>query len=343
MAFKQATVNASDIPSTQSNFPAYVDLSRLGITTLAEAQSVRCYADESKVTELAREIVSVTEMHVKIPSLTSTFVLYVEYDGVSSDYAVTDTYGRNAVWSDYELVYHMNDTTTTQTDSTGHGGDALTEMSNPTEGVTGAIGNAVSYDNNDSHRQTTYPVDALSALSVSAWVKPNNFSTQNPIAAMGDVYAGGYRVAWAFINLPTGANYMSVYKTLSPTVRIESSSSTSLTSGAWNHVAATWNPTGGVVKHYLAGSPDGTNSNASVNAMVNLSTTYDKFYIGRTENQFGDQYMDGSIDELRVREAVLSDDWYATEYNNQSDESTFWGTWTDVGGGDNTTGFFYTR
>ena len=43
--FKQATVNAADVPASQTDFPSYVDLSRLGITTLAEAQSVRVYAD----------------------------------------------------------------------------------------------------------------------------------------------------------------------------------------------------------------------------------------------------------------------------------------------------------
>ena len=95
--FKLATVNSARVPSTQTNFPAYVDLSRLGITTLAEAQSVRVYADSSKTTEWAREIVSATEMHVKVPSLTSTVTMYVDYDGVRSDYAVTDTFGRNAV------------------------------------------------------------------------------------------------------------------------------------------------------------------------------------------------------------------------------------------------------
>ena len=104
--FKTATVNASDVPSTQTNFPAYVDLSRLGITTQAEADSVRVYADSGKTTEWAREIVSATEMHVKIPSLTSTTAIYVDWDGVSSDYAVTDTYGRNAVWTGYKAVHH---------------------------------------------------------------------------------------------------------------------------------------------------------------------------------------------------------------------------------------------
>ena len=114
--FKQATVNAASVPSTQTNFPAYVDLSRLGITTLAEAQSVRVYADSGKVTEWAREIVSATEMHVKVPSLTSTVTMYVDWDGVSADYAVTDTYGRNAVWSSYSTVIHNGGAT----DSTGN-------------------------------------------------------------------------------------------------------------------------------------------------------------------------------------------------------------------------------
>jgi len=45
-----------------------------------------------------------------------------------------------------------------------------------------------------------------------------------------------------------------------------------------------------------------------------------------------------------VRMAIngLSANWVTTEYNNQSDEATFWGTWSDVGGGGaNTTNFFY--
>jgi hypothetical protein len=47
--FKKATVRAADVPSTLTNFPTYVDLDRLGITTLAEAQSVRVYADVLKL------------------------------------------------------------------------------------------------------------------------------------------------------------------------------------------------------------------------------------------------------------------------------------------------------
>ena len=62
--FVKATVRAADVLATQTNFPAYVNLTRLGITGLAQAQSVRVYSDVGKTTELAREIVSASEMHV---------------------------------------------------------------------------------------------------------------------------------------------------------------------------------------------------------------------------------------------------------------------------------------
>jgi hypothetical protein len=110
--FKSATVASGDVPDTQSNFPVYVDLKRMnGGTSLsaADAASIRVYSDSGKTTELAREIVSVDEMHVKVTSLTNTFTIYVDWDGSSADYAVTDTYGRNAVWSDYRAVYHLNE------------------------------------------------------------------------------------------------------------------------------------------------------------------------------------------------------------------------------------------
>jgi hypothetical protein len=39
----------------------------------------------------------------------------------------------------------------------------------------------------------------------------------------------------------------------------------------------------------------------------------------------------GKIDEVRLRASVLSANWITTEYNNQSDESSFWPTWSDAG------------
>jgi uncharacterized membrane protein len=43
--------------------------------------------------------------------------IYVDWDGVRSDYAVSATYGRNAVWVDLALVNHFE---TATTDSSGN-------------------------------------------------------------------------------------------------------------------------------------------------------------------------------------------------------------------------------
>lgn len=316
--FKKATVAAASVPATQTNFPAYVDLSRLGITTLAEAQSVRCYADESKVTELAREIVSVTEMHVKIPSLTSTFVLYVEYDGVSSDYAVTDTYGRNAVWSDYAFVWHMISSSGAETDVTGNGVSG-TYFGNLPDPVAGKLGNGQDFDGTGDYmsRANTIPYSDFSMsfwINVDTWYSTNRapFVTQRQSDPIIQVFY-------------EGALYFRLRQTNAGGLNQINAGTMSLNTDYL--ITATIDISSGEMDIYKN--------------TTNYTTTYTKgdfssagnFEVGREPLNVGYfDYLDGDISEFRVRYDVVSADWVSTEYNNQSDESTFWGTWSDAGG-----------
>lgn len=328
--FKKATVNASDVPSTQTNFPAYVDLSRLGITTLAEAQSVRVYADEAKTTEWAREIVSATEMHVKIPSLTSTVEIYVDWDGVSADYAVTDTYGRNNVWTGYVAVWHMEETSGSITSSTGNN----TATDNNTVGSgTGKMGNGRNFVRSSSEyfdiasgSQTGLGITGNS-ITLSCWAKGDstlNNAVGRLIWRLGGTGSYGYQLstsgssyspnnAYAISAVGTGGGYDFAFGTAGDA-----------TSGTLKHIVATY---------------DGTNFRGYVNTSKSTSATKSNhltnansisFYIG--SNSGSADYYDDILDEVRVRSVVSSDDWITTEYNNQSDEAGFWGTWSDVGG-----------
>jgi hypothetical protein len=91
------------------------------------------YTDSTKATQLPVEVVSFVtgaspsiEVWVKRTAATGN-TIYVEADAVqTAQPAVTATYGRNAVWSDYEYVYHFSDTVASAvlTDSTGNGNDA---------------------------------------------------------------------------------------------------------------------------------------------------------------------------------------------------------------------------
>lgn len=312
--FKSATVNSSLVPSTQTNFPAYVDLSRLGITTLAEAQSVRVYADSGKTTEWAREIVSATEMHVKVPSLTSTVTMYVDWDGVRSDYTVTGTYGRNAVWSDYNYVFHLE---SDGTNSTGDTGATLTSIThNTTAGRFGT--NGASFDGTASKLVAAAYSYTSVGYALQAWVYRNNSSAVHSVASKDN---GTTRVNTSYAN--SGSNNFDWFMWNS-SGGITTAATFTLAPTTWAKVSYVFN--GG---SYVRVLKDGSQ-------VFNFSTTdtpsTTSFGVWWGADQFGGGrwFWPGYMDEIRGRIGSISNDWETTEYNNQSNESSFWGTWSTV-------------
>jgi len=320
--FKTATVNAASVPATQTNFPSYVDLSRLGITTLAEAQSVRVYADSGKVTQWAREIVSATEMHVKIPSLTSTTSIYVDWDGSSADYAVTDTYGRNAVWSGYVAVYHYDDDPSggVLTSSTGnYNGTAVGSMTSGDK-VAGPFGYAWDFDgtNDRAHTDSNAASFDLADISITGWAKAPTSGTY-PFFTIG-VTSSPYN-KWALQN---SLFYRRTSSTTGPHITL----TTNWADSTWKHVGITSKASDH--KTYLNGATNGSDTDSrnltQQDALTEVSLGGGFGYNGAM------QYYAGFNAELRVSSGQLSANWILTEYNNQSAESTFWGTWTSIGG-----------
>lgn len=309
--FKTAQVNAASVPSTQTNFPSYVDLSRLGITTLAEAQSARVYADSAKTTEWAREIVSATEMHVKVPSLTSTVVMYVDWDGVRADYAVTDTYGRNAVWSDYTIVLHGDSTT----ESTGNNTLTHTNVTS----VSGKIGQAFDATGaTNSYSEFTTKLGTFwdNDYTFQCWADLDSFDAAN-----------GNQFVWAgdrnqqHIDI-SGQLILNTFNAGSSNV--QSTSSLSLNTWTMTHWQRVTTTTG---KLYINGADNTSGTNVMKNPAGTLTQAFRLFI---REDNTASAY-DGQMDEIRFRAFELTANWITTEYNNQNAESTFWGTWSNAG------------
>lgn len=310
--FKTATVNAARVAATLAGYPTYVDLSRLGITTLAEAQSVRVYAESSKTTEWAREIVSATEMHVKIPSLTTTTEIYVDYDGVRADYAVGATYGRNAVWSEYNAVYHMQDASGSLTDASGNAD--LSVAGAPTFGAAGKIEDAVDYSGSGQYHTSTLGGTTTEALTLQAWAKPDVVTPYSVVfTGQGNAEHGITIIsskAWALSEDGTNA---------------QAAGATTLSTGVFYLLHAVFvNDASRII--YVNGASDGTNTTSKALASATGIKIGDRFTT--TSQRFN-----GTVDEVRLRSDQLSANWITTEYNNQNNEATFWGTWTDAGGG----------
>ena len=93
-------------------------------------------------------------------------------------------------------------------------------------------------------------------------------------------------------------------------------------------VHAVQNPSTGGGRFYLDSTlknSDGFSGNLTPNNAI-LS-------VGARYRPAAQAFLDGLLDELRFRTLASSADWITTEYNNQDDVGTFWGTVTDAGGG----------
>jgi len=334
MPVRVATVRAADVPATQTDFPFYIDLGRVGATalTLADAQSSRWYTDTDLVTEMAREIVSLTEGHGKYASLTSTSKIAIDYDGIRADYAVGATYGRNNVWSDYAFVLHMNEASGNAIDSTANGFD-FTDNNTVGSGA-GKFGSG-SRDFEFSNSEYLSRVDNAAyslgddPVTIQSW-----FNLESVTNVLYYIQQKGWYIA-------AGVEFnQTVYTGSSPDyLRTEMYDGSFRGSSA---TAVTINPATwyyGVSRHDTVANRLHTRVNLTdaPSGVMNASRDTDYgYYIGvghgGTEAS-KEYYMDGLIDEVRFRKTFLSDDWLTTEYNNQNDEATFWGTWTTFGGG----------
>jgi hypothetical protein len=340
MAFKRVPVVAAKIPATQSNFPVYVKPSALtgwGSITLAEAQSSRWYTDESKTVEVAREIVSADEIHVKVPSLTTTTELFVDYDGIRADYAVTDTYGRNAVWADYEFVLHGGLSSGTLVDSCGRVTTTKQTANTPTS-TAGKIGDAFSA--NSAYWTSDYNGNTRVGTGDFTYQTWHDFGTRTNRRTLlymardtsdGSTYHDAFQAGVFESTLGAPATNKPFHQVRDGTTGFaDDRSSQSAVDGSFRMYHVT--RTGTTGRTYASGSQVYTATNA--NWGTNLGGTTNPVTVfaayGTSPGLFPVTH--GLIDEMRFRGSLLSANWITTEYNNQSDVATFFGTVTDAGG-----------
>ena len=338
MAFKKLVIASGQVSgASHSDFPILIQPSKMTgweALTLAEAQSIRIYTDEAKTNEVAREVVSADEIHCKVPTLTSSTELYVDYDGVRSDLSPGATYGRNAVWGDYGGVWHMGDaTTTTVTDSTSGGLTGTKKgVGAPTE-VDGFIGKGQDFDRANG--------DYINVPHSSRISSDTDFTLQF------GVYFNSFPDAFCSVinkrdndDPENRANYglqirggatdaFRVLYAIGTSFRIFSIPlSTNFSTGQWYKVQLNFENQGAntLIEVYKNGS------------LLDSDTLSGGVQTNTADLNMGDWSTDGSepadvqLDEVRFIDPKRNDNWITTEYNNQNDVASFWGTVTDAGG-----------
>lgn len=308
--FKSAQVGGSKVPSTITSYVAFVDPVRAGMASLADVQSVRVYSDAAKTTELARHVVSASQLFVNIPSCTTTFTIYLDWDGARADYANTDTYGRNNTYpSGYKGVYHLEDAN----DSTSNAYTLTNTGAVPFNAY--KIGNGADFTPNDSLNNNSILSATSYPKSFSGIFNIDNTTGDQAFFALGD----GTTHYYSF-KKDSGGNL--VFRSNNTTLASNLDTGITAASNTDYHVV--------VVQHSATSASvyvNGTKTNTTGTTETCTVSQLFLGYLGRSSVW----YMDGQADEFRVFSGTLADAWVTTEYNNLMDEATFWPTWTTVG------------
>lgn len=330
-------IDHNQVSADLTDFVVFINLADLPNsfwTTVANGGGdIRVYKSGG-TTELAREIVFCDttaregEIHVKYAgTLSSTVDTTIEIyaDGSSADYAVTATYGRNNVWTEYFAVYHLNDATGGGlVNSTGSGLTLNLELGSDTgDKINGRVGYARDFDGVDSYTATSFNMGAPTALTVSAWSRLDSSAATSPGAigmmSYGTFTASNQQWPW-MLDARSGLLYGYAFKASG--VLMEATGTTSIPLYTWNHLALTYTGSNGRMDLWLNGVSDGNATNANVDSLFN--TAVDTLYVGRYENSFGDRFFDGAIDEIRIATIARSSHWLLTEKRNQGDTSAFY-------------------
>lgn len=329
MAIFNVTIDHTKVPGDLTDYVVYVDLSDMpaGFWSVVSngGGDIRTYKSDG-VTELAREVVSCDtgtdtgELHIKYTgTLSSTVdtVIKVVVDGVSSAYAATDTYGRNAVWSNFVSVWHLNESSGSRLDSKANTYD-LTD-NNTVGTVTGKIGTAASFilANSEYLSNTSVGGALTNSWSFVGWINfPNIGAVDQTIFSLRQ---------------GAGNNNLVQVETKMDVPRVRALAFTSggasakdyrkdsgFSADTWAHVAVTWD--GSTFELYVNAS-NGSVTKTTDTAMTQTSTSRTLRLAAETA---ASNFADGDIDEFRVLSSALSANWVQTDFNNQDSPGTFY-------------------
>ena len=304
---KLITLNRSQVPSTQTNFPVLISITDTDLRDRAQADGDDIVFIDSNGNKLNHEIEQYTAgtggliAWVNVTSLSSVsdteIFMYYGNAGCSNQENIGGTWDTN-----YVAVYHSNQATNENlrdsTSNNNHATPACTSGSNPISTSSGKVGKAFTYLISDQRRYVT-PITSGKTFTWEVWVKPSAFSNYHSMIAISnqymlfDLYNSGVLSMWSQDGMGGGSYGITglsadIYYNL---VFIREGDST--TAG---------------YKFYKDGNPTGSTANTGT---WSASTA---IWLGSREGTTT-QSLSGDLDEVRISKIARSASWIKTVYN----------------------------
>lgn len=230
-----------------------------------------------------------------------------------------------AVWQDYAGTWHLHqvpdtDGATQEILDSSSGSPGSSVNMNAGNVIGGIMGNGLSFQRTNTEYITMGDSDELDMgtddFSLSAWMKGDGLvlmKRNGNCRGGGDSQGNGYCVY-----ADNGGQLMNLAN--DPYI-LTSSVVNNYSDGQWHHMVFTVDRSGNsvTIRHYKD-SILVTQNNGTVVGSVDVSGA---FGIANTANNSNTWGFNGSLDEVRVRNSIVSDDWVAAEYANQNSPSTF--------------------
>jgi hypothetical protein len=323
-----------------SNIPSDALITGGAKAAKSDGGDIRFSSDVNGQNELAFEIVQWTqnaaaasaraEIHVKILSLSSSVntVLYMFWgNSAASGYAVGDTYGRNAAWSNsYIWVSHCNESSgSSMVDSSGNK-NAVYKSAMPTRQGTGPLLSSQRFSNVANKWADLQAYDALGFSSgtqnhtLMAVMVRNTSAVYQGIFQKNDGATSPGNLSWQWYasNQPTSGRESQYWRGNLNSVFVDSSDTTGTTSAAnFNHLCYTYNHINGI--NYIDASAE-----TIITSTGNTDdTASDSCEIGNWNGNPGSDQLRADVDELRIANTARTAGWITTEKNAILSLNTF--------------------
>lgn len=336
--YSPISINAAQVPSTQSDFPVLVSQTDNRFKTVgngghvanSNGYDIRPYSDTALTSSLSYELeryngtTGEVVMWVKVASLSSsTTPIYIGYGDTSltTDGSSTSTWSNN-----FSAVYHLKDgTTLTFTDSSPNGRNGTaTNTPTATSGQIDGAGSFVAASDQYVTLSSGNP-HSTPSMTLSAWVNATSFPNSYNVIVMMNSSNNPFDVIEVKSNgkLAVGSQSSSY----------DGTGSNTLSTGTWYYIVGTMGGAGVGIKGYVNGSLDGSNG-------TNASLTGSPVSPVIAKDSVNGRQWNGKIDEVRFASVVRSADWITTEYNNQNAPGTFETLGTEVAVSTSTGNFF---
>jgi len=249
-------------------------------------------------------------------------VLHLRY---GNDDLLTSQEDVPSVWNnDNAAIWHLNNSSGEVIDSTTNNNDGTVFAFNMGEldrNATGQIGSAIDYslvsfpDDPGYYLVGDNPaLDITSEITISTWVNASDLS-------------GGTRTIMAKGNGMTSINYSlsidggeAVLSFYNGGQHTYTTTGANITTGNWYHIAATYNDAANNVSVYVNGV-ERLNTTSNETMVANDGYLNVSVY---SLPAFGYYGWEGRMDETRILNTARTQEWISTEFNNQSDPSTFY-------------------